>query len=106
MRRLCFTLLLVLMAGSVFGQTTSLNGSVTDPSGSVIPNCAITITNVETGVQRSTVADNQGRYTIPQITPGTYKLVAKAPGFTDVEIAKIELLVNAPATVPITFSKL
>ena len=41
-----------------------------------------------------------------QLTPGTYKLTAKAPGFTDVELSNLELQVNAPATVPIVFSKL
>jgi hypothetical protein len=106
MRCLLVTTLVVFLAGSLFGQTTSLNGTVTDPSGSVIPNAAITIVNAETGVQRATTSDNQGRYSMQQLTPGNYKLSAKAPGFTDVELDKIELLVNAPATVPITFAKL
>lgn len=106
MRNLVLLTLFVLLAANVFGQTTSLNGMVTDPSGSVVPNAAITIVNVQTGVQRSTTADSQGRYTMPQLTPGTYKLTAKAPGFTDVELNNLELLVNAPATVPIVFSKI
>ena len=41
-----------------------------------------------------------------QLTPGTYKLTAKAPGFTDVEMSNLELQVNAPATVPIIFAKI
>jgi hypothetical protein len=98
--------LFVLPAANVFGQLTSLNGTVTDPSGSVVPNTAIAIVNTQTGVQRATTADDQGRYTLAQVTPGTYNLTAKAPGFTDVELAGLELLVNAPSTVPIVFSKL
>jgi hypothetical protein len=105
MRSLCLTGLFVFLAGSVFGQTTSISGTVTDPSGSVVPNTAITLVNSETGVQRSTTSDDQGRYMMPQLTPGIYKLTAKAPGFTDVEIARVELQVNTPATVTIQFAK-
>jgi len=94
-----------LLAAGLLGQVTSLTGTVTDPSGAVIPNAAITIVNTQTGAQRSTTSDNQGRYTLDQLTPGSYKLTAKATGFTDVEISSIELLVNQPATVPISFAK-
>ena len=97
--------LLTLLAVSLFGQTTSITGTVADPSGAVIPNASVTITNTATGAQRTTVADSQGRYTISQVTPGTYRLVAKASGFADAAIANLELLVNQPATVPITFEK-
>ena len=95
----------VLLAANCFGQSTSLTGTVTDPSGSVIPNAAISLVNSQTGLTRSTVADSQGRYTLPQLDPGKYKLTARAPGFADVQIDNLELLVNTPATVPITFAK-
>jgi hypothetical protein len=95
-----------ILAASIFGQTTSLNGTVTDPTGAAIPNAAITIANVQTGNQRTTTSDGQGRYTMPQLTPGTYKLTAKVAGFTDVVINEVELLVNEPATVPLVFQKL
>jgi hypothetical protein len=106
MRNLLLLTLYVSLATSVFCQSTSLNGTVADPSGSVIPNASITVVNTQTGVQRATTADSQGRYTMAQLAPGTYKLTAKARGFTDVELNNLELLVNAPATVPIVFSKI
>ena len=95
---LCFSAVL-------FGQTTSLTGTVADPSGAVIPGATISIVNVETGAARNTVADAQGRYTMQQLTPGTYTLTAKSSGFADVVIARVQLLVNQPATVAITFEK-
>ena len=97
---------LLLTAASVFGQTTSITGIVTDPSGGVVPSAAITITNLATGAQRADASDTQGRYTISQVTPGKYRLTAKASGFSDAVIASIELLVNQPATVPINFEKI
>src|SRR5208337_3362807 len=93
---LCFSAVL-------FGQTTSLTGTVADPSGAVIPGATISIVNVETGAPRDAVTDTQGRYTMPQLTPGTYKLTARASGFADVVIDRVELLVNQPATRPIVF---
>ena len=56
MRSLCLTVLFVFLAGSVFGQTTSITGTVTDPSGSVVPNAAIALANAETGIQREQLA--------------------------------------------------
>src|SRR5579872_6703667 len=100
-----FALTLFIAAGA-FGQTTSLTGVVTDPSGAVVPGSQVSIVDVTTGTERDAVADSAGRYTIQQITPGTYRLTAKASGFSDVVIAKVELLVNVPATVPIVFEKL
>ena len=95
---LCFSAVL-------FGQTTSLTGTVADPSGAVIPGATISIVNAQTGASRDAVADTQGRYTMQQLTPGTYTLTAKAAGFADVVIAGVGLLVNQPATRTITFEK-
>jgi len=93
---LCFSAVL-------FGQTTSLTGTAADPTGAVIPGATISIVNAQTGAARDVVSDTQGRYTMQQLTPGTYTLTAKASGFSDVVIDKVELLVNQPKTVAITF---
>src|SRR5258708_21840096 len=105
MRTLLGVVLFLFVVAGAFAQQTSLNGTVTDPTGAVIPNASITIVNTDTGAQRETASDHQGRYTIAQIIPGTYKLTAKATGFSDVVVNHIELLVNQPATVPIVFEK-
>jgi hypothetical protein len=98
-------LLSLLLSGMLFGQTTSITGTVMDPSGAVVPTATVTITNLNTGATRTDVADSQGRYTIAQVTPGPYKISAKAPGFAEASIARVELLVNQPATIPIRFEK-
>ena len=95
----------LLVAGSLFSQTSSLTGTVADPTGAVIPNAAVSVTNTQTGAKRSDTSDTQGRFTIPQLPPGTYSLMAQAPGFNDVTIQAIELLVNSPATVNVRFEK-
>jgi hypothetical protein len=107
MRKLLCTLVfsLVLTAG-LFAQTTGIGGTVTDPTGAVIPNAAITLLNVQTGAQREAVSDKEGRYNIPQLAPGIYKLTAKTAGFSDAVINNITLQVNEPATVGVVFEKL
>ncbi|MBS1859373.1 MAG: carboxypeptidase regulatory-like domain-containing protein, partial [Acidobacteria bacterium] len=93
----------VCAAGGLLGQTASLSGTVTDPTGAVIPNATLTVTNTQTGATRTDTSDTQGRYTIPQLPPGTYSLGAKAAGFADVTIAPIQLLVNTPTTMNVKF---
>src|SRR5690242_19615649 len=95
----------MFMVASLFAQTTSLSGTVADPTGAVIPKAVVTVTSVQTGAKRSDTSDAQGRYTIPQLTPGTYNLTAQAAGFNEAVIQGIELLVNSPATVNVRFEK-
>ncbi|HTB13944.1 MAG TPA: carboxypeptidase-like regulatory domain-containing protein [Bryobacteraceae bacterium] len=106
MNRLVFVFLLLACFGvGLFGQSSSITGNVTDPTGAVIPGATITMRNIDTGADRTTVADTQGRYNIQQLPPGFYKITAKAPGFSDVVIERVELLVNQPATVELQFEK-
>ena len=49
-------------------------GDVTDQSGAVVPNAAVTITNTATGVTRDSKTDDGGRYSIGNALPGTYDL--------------------------------
>ena len=107
MRILLGVLALTLALGTgLFGQTTAVNGTVTDPSGAVVPNATITLVNIETGLQRDATSDTQGRYTMPQLAPGKYRLTAKSTGFADAIVNNITLDVNEPATVNVVFEKL
>ncbi len=98
-------LLLACLGVGLFAQSTSVTGNVTDPTGAVIPGATITMHNIDTGAERTTTADAQGRYNVQQVTPGFYKMTAKASGFSDVIIERVELLVNQPATIELKFEK-
>jgi hypothetical protein len=93
------------LAATLFAQgLTSVAGTTKDPSGAVIPGATVVLVNADTGAQRSTAADSQGRYSISQMQPGTYRITAKAPGFADVSV-EVQLQVNSPATVDLNFEK-
>src|ERR1700744_293617 len=61
--------------------TGSINGTVTDPTGAVIPNAKVTATNVDTGIETPTATNNDGIYNLRFLQIGNYKVVIEAPGF-------------------------
>ncbi|MEO6039514.1 MAG: carboxypeptidase regulatory-like domain-containing protein, partial [Saprospiraceae bacterium] len=93
---------LLLAVSLVFGQTTtSVTGLVTDPSGAVVPNVSVELNNLENGSKRDVTTDANGAYTVPQLTPGNYRITAKATGFSSAVLNGLRFLVNTPATVNI-----
>lgn len=83
-----------------------MSGTVTDPTGAVIPGARLVIENTATGLKRDDKSDAQGRYGFQQLAPGKYRLTAQATGFTDVIAQNVELLVNSPATLNLHFEKI
>ncbi|MGB7190028.1 MAG: carboxypeptidase-like regulatory domain-containing protein, partial [Acidobacteriaceae bacterium] len=74
---------LIVLTCEARGQATtgSITGQVTDSSGAVIPNAAVTATEVDKGVNFRARTNGVGEYTILNATPGMYKVTASAPGF-------------------------
>ncbi|HYR41529.1 MAG TPA: carboxypeptidase-like regulatory domain-containing protein, partial [Terriglobia bacterium] len=62
-------------------QTSSLQGLVTDQTGSVVPGAVVTITNTETSASRQDLTDDAGAYRFLQVLPGAYKVEVQLPGF-------------------------
>lgn len=62
-------------------DTGGITGTVHDPTGAVIPNAKITLTNKATGVVTTTVSTTTGTYSLTGIVPGTYTVQGEAPGF-------------------------
>jgi hypothetical protein len=58
-----------------------IEGTVTDPKGSVVPNAKVTATNDDTGVSHDTLTTGEGFYRISGLPPGTYTLTVDAAGF-------------------------
>lgn len=76
---------LLMFAPMVLAQTdlSTIRGAATDSSGAVVPNLAITLTDIERNTSRSTVTGQDGNYEIPFLVPGLYKLSATGPGFKE-----------------------
>ena len=76
-------LCLALCALSLFAQSErgTITGAVRDSSGAVIPGAKISLKNAATNVNIGAVTNEQGEYTIPSLSPGTYSLRAEKEGF-------------------------
>ena len=94
-----FTVLLLLVP--VYGQkiTGTISGSVTDPTGAVVADATVTITNSETGLLRTTTTNTSGEYSAPDLPPGTYRVEIKQANFKEFITKNVELHVSSQATV-------
>jgi hypothetical protein len=81
---------LIAVAVMVFGSvmtlkaqtiTGSVNGTVTDPSGAILPKAKVTATNVDTGVTTTATTNSDGIYNIQFLQIGRYKVAIESPGF-------------------------
>jgi Carboxypeptidase regulatory-like domain len=99
-------IVICLLAASSFakaqltGQGT-ISGTVTDTSGAVIAGAHVTITNVETGVARSTDTNGTGYFEADNLNPGIYNITAGYAGFEDLKRQGITLEATARLDIPI-----
>src|SRR5215469_9891564 len=98
-----FILLLMLSSFSAAQDTSSLNGSITDPSGANVMAATITLTDAATGLQRTTTSNNAGLYQFLDVPPGKYRLEAAGKGFAAFSVENVTLVVKTPSTVNIRF---
>jgi hypothetical protein len=86
-------LLSVPAYAQVVGGT--LSGTVTDASGSAIPNATVAIKNVDTGVVTNALTNERGIYNAPNLLPGTYETTVTAANFATKVESGIALTVGA-----------
>ena len=61
--------------------SASIGGTVSDPSGALMPGVGVTATNVNTGIATTQITNEAGAYQIPSVQPGTYRLKARCQDF-------------------------
>ncbi len=99
----CLAAFLVILAGSgvAWSQTVQgvITGTITDPTGAVVPNATVTITNAGTNISQTTTTGSDGSYRFSLVPPGTYTLELKAANFGGVRVSGI--VVEASQTMAI-----
>ena len=106
MRRTALLVLLALalaMPAAAQSQATngSIEGTISDSSGGRLPGVSVTVTNTETGAQRTVVTNEAGIFRAPLLPIGTYTVVAELQGFKKYEETGIKLSVGQTAVLKI-----
>lgn len=79
---LAFITMFVIFTAGAWGQdNATINGTVTDSTGAVVPNAALTLINPSTSQTRTTVSNGVGAYRFANLGIGTYTLSGTAQGF-------------------------
>ena len=95
---------LLIGLGQAFAQSTvtgGINGSVTDPQGSAIPNATITVTNIGTNASVTVTANADGGFRVSNLQPGTYRLETTVAGFAPAKAENVIVEVGQSTNVDI-----
>src|SRR2546421_9232284 len=104
MKRLVLVVLVVLsLAVGVTAQTFrgAINGTVTDPSGSVVPNAAVKATEIATGIDHNGVTTSEGQFSFQDIPLGFYKVSVTASGFPVYAVDRVEVVAGSIYTLQV-----
>jgi Carboxypeptidase regulatory-like domain len=100
-----FSMVLGPIANAQSGNSTSITGTVLDPSGAVVVNAAVEVRNPVSGYSRSAVTDAAGKFTIPNVPFNPYHVTVTGQGFgayaQDVDVKSsvpINLSINLKVT--------
>src|SRR5436309_2352535 len=76
-----FAVLLLALSMIAQVQSGNVSGTVTDPSGAVVPGATVTVKSSTTGLTRTATTSSNGGYTINNLPPGPYDVKVSASGF-------------------------
>ena len=104
MRRLFATLFtIMLLAATGYAQTFrgAINGTVTDPSGAIVPNAQVKATEMATGIGHTTVTTSDGQFSFQDLPLGSYKIAVIASGFQPINVDNVSVTAGSVYTLPV-----
>jgi outer membrane receptor protein involved in Fe transport len=99
-------MLALIFAPSTFAQTVTgtMQGTISDSKGAVVPGADVVIRNLETGQERTLKTGGDGVYVAPFLPLGRYTVTASGPGFSKVAQENIEVTLNKTLVVNFTLN--
>ncbi len=110
MKRIAFAVLILVILVSLAAVSNAqtfrgtINGTVTDPSGGVVPNATVKATEIATGLDHTTTTTNDGAFAIQDIPLGFYKVTVTASGFPAYTVDKVEVVAGQIYTLQVKLS--
>jgi hypothetical protein len=98
----CLSLISAFAFAQGGGTTSSLSGEVVDASGGVIPGAEVTVKNDSTGGEFKTVTADNGTFSIPALSAGTYTATVSVPNFKVAVYKDIKVEAGVPAHIRVT----
>src|SRR6266850_4511138 len=102
-RQLGGLLILLTLAASGATQTFrgAINGSVTDPTGGVVPRAEVVAENTATGIEHTTVTTSNGQFVFQDLPLGTYRVTVTVSGFAVFTADNVAVTAGAIYTLPV-----
>jgi hypothetical protein len=100
--------LIVLCAAFMTGNsqtqitTGTIEGTVTDEQGAIVPGATVEIKNLDTNASRTLTTDETGRFVALALQPGPYSVTVSKQGFATAEAPRLELTVGQALKIPVT----
>src|SRR6516225_1389281 len=103
-QRQVMVVIVLLAVPSAWSQanTGTISGEIRDPSAAVVVGARVRLIDVQTGVERQGLSNDEGFYKVALVPAGTYRMVTEASGFKSVEVQNIHIDVNQNLTIPVT----
>ena len=100
----CVAVALGVFALNCYAQFSgSIQGTVQDPTGAVVPNAKVQLKNVDTSVTATTNSDTEGNYRFVSLAPGSYQITVDAAGFNPSTIS-FTLVTSQNLNVPVSMN--
>src|SRR5215469_5521665 len=82
----------------------AISGTITDPTGAVVPNAAVTLKDEGTGITKQTTANGEGEFLFPDLNFGLYEVSVSVQGFRAERVAHVKVLAGRVSDVPVNLS--
>src|SRR5215831_15717688 len=100
-----FHVAILLLAGCAFAQDRgTIRGVVTDPSGAAVPDAAVTVKNINTGLRQTVKTGSDGVYSVLYMPAGQYTVTTEKQGFKKSEVSGVEVHVATVANIDVVLT--
>ncbi len=104
---LAMVITVIALNAGIFAQnqtTGAIGGKVADPQGAVVPNAAVTITNLGTNKVATVTASGDGEYRVTNLEPGTYSVEATSGSFAPAKAERVIVEVGRETSLDLSLS--